>query len=46
MYIYMRMCIYMSVCVCGCNGRSVRQWPVRPGFNPRSSHTKDSKNGT
>ena len=22
---------------------SVRQWPGRPGFNPRSSHTKDSK---
>ena len=22
---------------------SVRQWPRRPGFNPRSSHTKDSK---
>ena len=24
----------------------VRQWPVRPGFNPWSSHIKDSKNGT
>ena len=24
---------------------SVRQWPGRPGFNPRSSHTKDSKSG-
>ena len=23
-----------------------RHWPGRPGFNPRSSHTKDSKNGT
>ena len=22
---------------------SVRQWPGRPGFNPRSSHTKDFK---
>ena len=22
------------------------QWPWRPGFNPWSSHTKDSKNGT
>ena len=22
---------------------SVRQWSERPGFNPRSSHTKDSK---
>ena len=28
------------------NESSVRQWPGRPGFNPRSSHTKDSKNGT
>ena len=28
------------------SGLSVRQWPGRPGFNPRSSHTKDSKNGT
>ena len=27
-------------------GYSVRQWPGRSGFNPRSSHTKDSKNGT
>ena len=26
--------------------KSVRQWLGRPGFNPRSSHTKDSKNGT
>ena len=25
---------------------SVHQWPRRPGFNPRSSHTKISKNGT
>ena len=24
----------------------VRQWPGRPGFNSRSSHAKDSKNGT
>ena len=22
------------------------EWPGRPGFNPRLSHTKDSKNGT
>ena len=28
------------------NGKSVRQWPGRPGLNPRSSHTKDSKNDT
>ena len=25
------------------NGESVRQWPGKPGFNPRPSHTKDSK---
>ena len=25
------------------SGESVRQWPGRSGFNPRSSHTKDSK---
>ena len=24
----------------------VRQWSGRPGFNPKSSHTNDSKNGT
>ena len=23
------------------NGLSVRQWPETPGFNPRSSHTKE-----
>ena len=28
------------------NEYSVRQWSGRPGFNPRSSYTKDSKNGT
>ena len=25
---------------------SIHQWLIRPGFDPRSSHTKDSKNGT
>ena len=25
---------------------SLRQWLGRPGFNPRSSHTKDFKNGS
>ena len=25
---------------------SVCQWPGKPGFNTRSSYTKDSKNGT
>ena len=24
----------------------IRQWPRRPRFNPRSSHAKDSKNGS
>ena len=38
----------MCLCVCVCTGHwhdgySVRQWLGRPGFNPRSSHTKDSK---
>ena len=28
------------------NELSVRQWSGRPWFNPRSSHTKGSKNGT
>ena len=28
------------------NEYSVRQWSGRLGFNPWSSHTKDSKNGT
>ena len=28
------------------NGWSVHQWFGREGFNPRSSHTKDSKSGT
>ena len=28
------------------NELSVHQWSRRLGFNPRSSHTKDSKNGT
>ena len=27
-------------------GLNVRQWSGRPGFNPRSRHTKDFKNGT
>ena len=31
----------MCVCVCGL---SVSQWPRRPGFNLRSSHSKVSKN--
>ena len=28
------------------SGYSVHQWSGRPGFNPRSRHTKDFKNGT
>ena len=31
--------------LCG-NRESVCKWPGRPGFNPRSSHSKDSKNGS
>ena len=27
-------------------GSSIHQWSGRPGFNPRSSHTKDLINGT
>ena len=27
------------------SGLSVRQWSGRPGFSPRSCHTKDFKNG-
>ena len=27
-------------------GLSVHQWSGRPGFNPRSRHTKNFKNGT
>ena len=36
----------MCVCVCVCvyNYWVVCQWSRRPGFNTRSSHTKDSKN--
>ena len=45
MYVYVSM--YMSVYLFGWpSGSSVRQWPGRPAFNPRSSHTKDFKNGT
>ena len=29
-----------------CNLQSVRQWSGRPGFNSRSSPTKDLQNGT
>ena len=28
------------------NKLSVRKLSVKPGFNPRLNHTKDSKNGT
>ena len=27
-------------------GQKVRQWSGRAGFNPRSIHSKDLKNGT
>ena len=44
-YLYACMCVYIYICVCVCVGLlgSVCQWPERLGFNPRLSHTKDSK---
>ena len=45
MYIYIYICILVYLEYWH-NGYSVRQWPGRSGFNPRLSHTKDSKNGT
>ena len=39
-------CMYSRVFVHWPNEYSVRQWSGRPRLNPRSSHTKDSKNGT
>ena len=29
----------------GYNEKNVHQWSGKLGFNPRSSHTKNSKNG-
>ena len=29
--------------MCWPNAQRICQWAGRPGFNPRSSHTKDSK---
>ena len=43
MYIY--VCVFVLYQPIGLVG-SVYQWPGRPGFNPWSSHTQDSKNGT
>ena len=34
-----RMVVFRVICT----GHWPSQWPGRPGFNPRSSHTKDSK---
>ena len=45
-------CIWLTVACCYFNIYdigiivSVRQYPRRPGFSPRLSHTKDSKNDT
>ena len=41
----MCMCVYVCLyaCVYAYVYASVRQWSGRPGFNPKSSHTKDSK---
>ena len=36
----------MASKIASVNEQSVRQWSGRQGFDPRSSHTKDSKNGT
>ena len=45
MNFYLRMLIFLLCLflppVAG--GESVRQWHRRPGFNPRSSHSKNSK---
>ena len=41
-YIY----IYIYILAHWPSGYSVRQWSGRPGFNPRSRHTKDFKNCT
>ena len=41
--IYMKNNTWLHLIVYG--SRHIRQWPGRPGFNPRSRHTKDSKNG-
>ena len=52
-YIYIYTCVYVCVCVyiykyrlIGLVGRVTRQSSERPGFNPRSRHTKDFKNRT
>ena len=38
-YIYIYICIFAQ----WASEYNVHQWSLRPGFNPRSSHTKDSK---
>ena len=37
--------IYIYILAHWPSGLSVWQWSERPGFNPRSRHTKDFKNG-
>ena len=39
-------CIRISIYLIGLVGRVFAEWSGRPGFNPRSCHTKDFKNGT
>ena len=46
LYIKQKVFFSQTVSVTKNMPKSVRQWPGRPGFNPRSSHTKDFKNGT
>ena len=38
--------IFFIMHIIGMMVRVFAKWPWRPKFNPRSSHTKDSKNGT
>ena len=48
-FLYVYMCVYICMYMCvpahWPNGLIVYQWLRRLGFNPRLSHTKDSKNG-
>ena len=43
-YIFNKNSLYIYIYIY--NGYSVHQWPRRPGFNLRSSHSKNSKNDT
>ena len=45
LFVCLFFCILLYNRLIGLVG-SVRQWFGRPGFNPRSSYTKDFKNGS